>query len=54
MGRKWEVNGYAIMGSGEFDYLWIPLYMGPSMIKAFWVFFRSRKKFGCVKIEMRK
>lgn len=53
MGSKWEVNGWIKMGTSEFDYFWLPLYMGNSMIKAFWAFFKNQNKFGCVKIERR-
>jgi hypothetical protein len=52
MGYKWEVYGYVYNGNRPAG-AWATLYRGSSNTKALWAMFKNRKKYGCIKLELR-
>lgn len=54
MGNKWEVWAWMRQPNSKANYDWVPVYQGPSMCRALWVAWKSKRDgIGCVKVEWR-
>ncbi len=56
MGNTYEVHGWTYgdrLCIGEDEWYYKELYRGESLLTALWTAFRSRRHYGCVRMEMR-